>query len=106
MTKRNAVAFEVPNDQHPDAKKPGAYWFMRMPEGHEDSGTVMGIQHACPCGCGQKSVLFFKSYTKDDDWTVEKPFPQATLSPSIGMFRGQNPYHWHGYLRNGVFEEC
>ena len=33
-------------------------------------------------------------------------FPAATLSPSIGMFRGQNPYHWHGYLKNGVFEEC
>ena len=79
---------------------------MVMPEGYLNSGMIMGIEHGCPCGCGLKSVLFFKEYTKDEGWTVEKPFPDATLSPSIGMFLGQNPYHWHGYLRNGVFEEC
>ncbi len=103
---QNVKAFEVSDKSHPDAKKAGAYWFMIMPSGQKDAGTIIGIQHACPCGCGLKSVLFFKSYTEDDGWTVENPFPNATLSPSIGMFRGQNPYHWHGFLRNGIFEEC
>jgi hypothetical protein len=80
----------------------GAYWFMAMPSG-DRQGEVMGIEHGCPCGCGQKSVLFFRSYTKEDGWDVDKPFPDATLSPSIGMFRGQTPYHWHGFLERGWF---
>jgi|SRR4051812_29833079 hypothetical protein len=103
---RNAKAYEIERLRPGDKVAPGAYWFMTMPEGHEDAGIVMGIQHGCPCGCGARSALFFKSYTGDDGWTIEKPFPEATLSPSIGMFRGQNPYHWHGYLRDGVFVEC
>lgn len=103
---RNAEAVEIERLPPGEKVAAGAYWFMVMPEGYEDAGTVMGIEHGCPCGCGRKSTLFFSSYTKDDGWTVEQPFPKATLSPSIGMFRGDNPYHWHGYLRNGIFEEC
>lgn len=32
-----------------------------------------------------------------------------TLTPSIGIHHveaGKAGYHWHGYLRAGVFEEC
>ncbi len=39
----------------------------------------------------------------------EKP----TLSPSLGLHRshdgqsvGADGYHWHGFLKAGVFEEC
>lgn len=106
MTKRNAKAYEIKRPPAGEKMPAGAYSFMVMPPGYEDSGTVMGIEHGCPCGCGRTSVLFFTSYTKAEGWNVEKPFPEATLSPSIGMFLGQNPYHWHGHLTNGVFEEC
>lgn len=44
--------------------------------------------------------------TGPEFWIIEKPFPKATLRPSIGMFAGQQPFHWHGFLRDGVFEEC
>lgn len=102
---RNAKAFEIARLPRGEKVPAGAYWFMVMPSG-PDKGTVMGIEHGCPCGCGRMSALFFKEYTKAEGWTIEKPFPAATLKPSIGMFLGQNPYHWHGYLTNGVFEEC
>jgi hypothetical protein len=39
-------------------------------------------------------------------WTIVKPFPKASLTPSIGMFAGQSPFHWHGYLTDGEFKEC
>jgi len=106
MAKCNAKAYQIERLPAGEKMPAGAYAFMVMPEGYQNSGTIMGIEHGCPCGCGQKSTLFFKEYTKDEGWIVEKPFPDATLSPSIGMFRGQNPYHWHGHLRDGVFEEC
>lgn len=106
MSGRNAKAYEIERLKAVEKIPAGAYWFMVMPPGHDNSGTVMGIEHGCPCGCGAKSTVFFKDYTKAEGWTIEKPFPDATLRPSLGLFMGQSPYHWHGYLINGVFEEC
>lgn len=111
---RDATAFEVPNSEHPDAKKPGAYHFLLAPEGLSNvaAGERMGIVHACPCGCGGLTALWFrgKGPINADAWDVTGEWPNVTLSPSIGVKydgagNGPTHYHWHGYLENGVFVE-
>lgn len=94
--KRNAVSFIV--DKVDNGAKAGAIE-VRVLE-----GRIYGIQHACPCGCGRLSWLPFGP----EGWTPEQTtdMTKLTLTPSIGMFRGDNPYHWHGFLKDGVFEEC
>jgi hypothetical protein len=97
--KRNAPAREVARVEPGTKLGAGEYFFMGI------DGRRIGIQHGCPCGCGEWSTLFFRESGDTDFWIVEKPFPLATLKPSIGMWRGQSPYHWHGYLTDGVFVE-
>jgi hypothetical protein len=108
---RNAVAFEVPkDDKDQNVGQPGAYYF------HRDSdmpGVNVGIIHGCPCGCGGRSILFFKGYGQGwNEWEATGEWPKVTLSPSIGIRMGKDGkrpegggYHWHGYLENGVFVE-
>jgi hypothetical protein len=93
---RNAKAYAIEPLDFAASMPAGAYWIGRI------EGKDHGIHFGCPCGCGVRSWLPFGP----DGWSVEKPFPDATLSPSIGNFAGQKPFHWHGHLRNGVFEEC
>lgn len=100
---RNAQSFIV--DKIDNGAPAGAievrryYWI----PGRENE--ICGIQHACPCGCGRLSWLPFDA---KDGWVAEQTadVTKLTLTPSIGMFKGDNPYHWHGYLKSGVFEEC
>lgn len=108
---RNAVAFEVKQGD-PRAHEPGAYYFFTRV--HPDTKQeYAGIVHACPCGCGGQTLLWFRGKGPDgrDQWDVSGEWPKVTLSPSIGVKydgKGNGPthYHWHGYLRAGVFEEC
>lgn len=115
MSARNAVAFEIEDEKHPDARKPGAFHFLRA---YDDYGSVkkgerLGIAHACPCGCGGLTALWFrgKGPINADSWDVVGEWPKVTLTPSIGIKydgngnRQVNPYHWHGFLENGVFVE-
>lgn len=101
MSARNAVAFEALD--HEELRKPGAYRFF------ERDGKRVGITHGCPCGCGLIGSLYFAGNGLTPQWTVTGEWPKATLAPSIG-FWGRNTkeqgYHWHGFLRAGVFEEC
>lgn len=117
MSPRNAIAFEVQNGSHPDAKKGGAYWFMyrwteKTPS--EITSDRIGIQHACPCGCGGKGTMWFRGgslngsgHSPGHEWDVTGEWPKVTLSPSIGFAKDKvtGRYHWHGYLENGVFVE-
>jgi len=102
--KRNAPAKEVPSTD--DIKNAGEFCFIV----HLDAPDVhAGIIHACPCGCGAQSTSWFKGHGRGrPEWDVTGEWPNATLSPSIGIRTWTTPggYHWHGYLRNGVFEEC
>lgn len=102
---RNAVSFLVQRMDTP--AKPGAIQIVR----HPDNAIVVGFNHACPCGCGAWSFIRLNA----EGWTPGTvPIWERTgddlhmtLTPSIGIrpqdARGQ--YHWHGYLKNGVFEE-
>lgn len=112
---RNARAFEVaPDAQDENVAQPGAYYFLR-----NSAGETIGAVHGCPCGCGGRSALFFDGGDPDPkkhrrrEWRVEGEWPAVSLTPSIGVkydVRGEAPagggYHWHGWLRDGVFEEC
>lgn len=86
----------------------GEFYFI-----HRD-GLRVGIIHACPCGCGGRSAIFFRGLgSGQQEWDVSGSWPEVTLSPSIGIRydgNGNSPgagqYHWHGYLKGGVFEKC
>lgn len=87
--------------------KAGAIQFVK----HPDSGVVVGFNHSCPCGCGKWSFIRLnpESWAPGEVpmWSREGDDLHMTLQPSIGIYPltgGQ--YHWHGFLRNGVFEEC
>lgn len=92
---RNAVAIEV---ERREGKLGAGEYFLTG----DDKNNPAGMWHGCPCGCGLRSYLPFS----DGFWIIDVPFPKASLRPSIGMFAGQTPFHWHGFLRAGVFEEC
>jgi hypothetical protein len=122
---RNAIAFEVADRHSPEARTPGAYSFMRRydTELNENVGDPIGIVHACPCGCGGQSAIWFTGGSSngegghpEHEWKVTGSWPKVTLSPSIGIGRGQGAsadrtkgtsggFHWHGYLTDGIFEE-
>ena len=96
---RNAVAFEAKTEE--EMRRPGAYQFVIA----EANGPPIGINHACPCGCGRLSFMPFAGYkwaAPRDTWAVEGEWPKVTCIHPIK----DGAYHWHGYLQNGVFEEC
>jgi hypothetical protein len=109
---RNAVAFIV--DKFVYQAQPGAVKFTRYAINDDDrevsAENADGMIHGCPCGCGSWSGIWFKGKGRGRaEWTVTGAWPKATLTPSIGIHHpggGQGGYHWHGYLRAGVFEEC
>lgn len=106
----NAVAHEVNPKDFPNregVKLPaGAYYFMVNEHGRKN-----GFIHGCPCGCGTRSAMWFEGEENagGPKWTVTGEWPKVTMSPSIGIGRGREPciagFHWHGYLREGVFVE-
>lgn len=107
--KRNAVSFLVDKVEHPG--KAGAIHFvyggaMGKPD------EILGMRHACPCGCGCWGWLDFEAYGFKDFWEPQPKkgddLAKLTITPSIGFMKDRltGIYHWHGYLRAGVFEEC
>ena len=52
--------------------------------------------HLCLCGCGGKSV----TPLGDGEWTLTKNGDKVSLSPSIGNWSGENPYHAHYIITN------
>lgn len=54
--------------------------------------------HLCLCGCGRQTVLPFSHVIdgKDIGWIHTKDEQgRYTMTPSIGNFSGENPYHAH-----------
>lgn len=108
MTKRNAVAVNVPH--YEDIKGRAGHFIWTGLHGVE-SGGPYGMMFACPCGCGQYGSVHFdlpavRAWGADHNtrmtmWQWDGNKEKPTLSPSI-----MHDNHWHGYLRAGVFEEC
>ena len=104
MAKRNAAAVIVTDLP------------FEAPAGHveyhrNDSGAIVRLSFGCPCGCGG---AYGASFDKDDrGWTFDGNVDKPTVTPSLGCYPAgastvgpDGVYHWHGYLKNGVFEEC
>lgn len=69
-------------------------------EFYTDGGRIAGIIYVCPCGCGKTGALGFRPQPSPSwEWDGNQESP--TLSPSV-----HHVGHWHGWLRNGVWESC
>lgn len=92
----------------------GAFCYTRH-QGRQD----VGIVHSCPCGCGIISAINLIEHAGRNGplWQNSGSREKPTLSPSVGIHAYEhdpvNPvmkvkeadgYHWHGWLRNGVWE--
>jgi hypothetical protein len=81
------------------------------PAGHTEyhrnsAGEIVGLQFGCPCGCGAHYGGRFRG---EDAWGFDGNVEKPTVTGSFGCGVGQSfgvRYHWHGYLKNGLFEEC
>lgn len=107
MTKReapaNAPAVQVASQ---DAiKAPGEFIFTRAWDAAADAPPV-GILYMCPCGCGVLRGINFKGWAWDGNLDKPSCTPSLGCHPKDGNARDGSGYHWHGYLRAGVFEEC
>lgn len=78
----------------------------------DNKHLIMGMRHCCPCGCGKWGFMDFEAYGFKSFWSPQPKtgddLSKLTLTPSIGFMKDAKTgiYHWHGYLKNGVFEEC
>ncbi len=92
---------------------PGAFFYYLKFEGDE----VSGIINSCPCGCGALGSLNLDPKEKAESgrplWTNSGTREKPTLSPSVGakahapgQDKESDGYHWHGYLRDGVWVSC
>lgn len=61
------------------------------------------LHFLCPCGCGSTAGIAVKG-EHAWQWDGDKEKPTATPSILVNG-RGQG-CGWHGYLTNGVFQEC
>lgn len=119
--KIDARAVEVSREQLLSVSGPagGFSWLTLYDVG--DPGPH-GMYFRCPCGCGGVHSAMFDTMPaawREEHWkgravwhwdgNVERP----TLTPSLGLkvqapgeSLGADGYHWHGFLRAGVFEQC
>ena len=68
------------------------------------AGDTGAMQFFCPCGCGARSVITVGAETKPrgfPSWQWNGSALAATLAPSIKQTR----CGWHGFLRDGYWEE-
>lgn len=77
-----------------------------------DGTEPAGILFGCPCGCGaMNSVAFRASRAGRPSWNWDGNREKPTLSPSINILQfdeagNRTGEHWHGWLRDGVFQSC
>ena len=101
--KRNApcvIVKELPFDA-----PPGHTMYRR-----NDTGVIERLAFGCPCGCGTHYGAVFVG---PNPWTFDGNVERPTVTPSLGCYPNhESPvgpdgtYHWHGYLKAGLFEEC
>lgn len=76
---------------------PGAFEYYTS---RESGGAPAGIIYSCPCGCGRSGALAFRP-APSPSWHWDGNRDKPTLRPSV-----HHVGHWHGWLRNGVWESC
>lgn len=78
----------------------------RLEEGILYISKKYGIaMHNCACGCGEKTVTPFEVGERNKDgWKLIEAGSIVSLTPSIGNFSGESPYHAHYFIRNNKIE--
>jgi len=82
-----------------DPINPGEYIFYVA---YTDRAKRIGMLFMCPCGCGERGSLDFRKENKPR-WNWDDNEESPTLTPSVLRTSGCK---WHGYLTDGVWEEC
>lgn len=118
---QSVPAVRVPSIGYRDSAAPGSYAFVRRydPNAPDRNGPICGLTYACP-GCGKVGYVGFKPPSADDvkyaratwDWDGNESSP--TLVPSIhnhdviyeGKPLAEQPTHWHGWLRAGMWVQA
>lgn len=59
--------------------------------------------HLCACGCDKKTVTPLDAKI---GWTIDDADGKITLRPSIGNFRGEDPYHAHYFITQNTIQWC
>ena len=81
-------------DQIPDTLKEGILYICEKYE---------VAVHLCACGCAEKTVTPLIA----GEWTLTKKTNNlVSLSPSIGNFSGQQPYHAHYFITDNKVVWC
>ncbi len=104
---------DTPKSNLPDDVQPGDYWKILNADGTEKrSTTPSNLTGTCwhiavPLGRGEDSYalgnLINHTVREHEDGTISV-LPGDGSSNSILVRRGERS--WHGYVRNGVLEEC
>lgn len=72
----------------------------------EGDVIVAGFLFLCPCGCGSIGLVNVAGKGRPL-WGWNKSLEAPTIHPSIRLSTGPRCLsHWHGWLRNGVWESC
>lgn len=67
-------------------------------------GQPARMPFKCPCGCGIVAGVSLKPANPNGwEWNGSKDKP--TLSPSV-LIKDGDGEHWHGWLRDGIWESC
>ncbi|MGE4340336.1 MAG: DUF6527 family protein [Pigmentiphaga sp.] len=65
-----------------------------------------GFNFQCPCGCGTMGSVNVAGAARPL-WAWDGNWDAPTIHPSIRLGTGpSDASHWHGWLRNGVWESC
>lgn len=74
----------------------------------DGNGQIARMPFKCPCGCGDVFGVSLKPAVANGwEWNGSQECP--TLSPSVLCYDSKadrRVEHWHGYLRNGIWESC
>ena len=47
-----------------------------------------------------------KSGQRGTFWHWDGNYIEPFLDPSLGIYKETNEFHWHGYLKHGIFKAC
>lgn len=109
MSKSTSVPAVLADSYDAMKATPGAIRYFRAGDLAE-----AGLSFSCPCGCGAVGAVNLKPSPGRERpmWHNSGTREAPTLHPSVGFSgyhdspKGPDGYHWHGWLRAGVWERC